>query len=99
MAFTQSGSTAVRVSKYRPSVPILALTPSDVVSGKLQLYWGVRPYKITEPASVDELFAMGARLSREIGIASPGDLIIITAGIPIGEAGTTNMLKVEKISS
>ena len=99
MAFTQSGSTAVRVSKYRASVPILALTPSDVVSGKLQLYWGVRPYKITEPATVDELFAMGARLSREIGIASPGDLIVITAGIPIGEAGTTNMLKVEKISS
>jgi pyruvate kinase len=99
MAFTQSGSTAVRVSKYRASVPILALTPSDVVSGKLQLYWGVRPYKITELATVDELFAMGARLSREIGIAGPGDLIVITAGIPIGEAGTTNMLKVEKISS
>jgi pyruvate kinase len=99
MAFTQSGSTAVRVSKYRASVPILALTPSDAVSGKLQLYWGVRPYKITEPATVDELFAMGARLSREIGIAGPGDLIVITAGIPIGEAGTTNMLKVEKISS
>jgi pyruvate kinase len=99
MAFTQSGSTAMRVSKYRASVPILALTPSDVVSGKLQLYWGVRPYKISEPATVDELFAMAARLSREIGLASPGDLIVITAGIPIGEAGTTNMLKVEKISS
>jgi pyruvate kinase len=98
LAFTQSGSTAMRVSKYRASVPILALTPSDVVSGKLQLYWGVRPYQIAEPSTVDELFATGARLSREIGIAGPGDLIVITAGIPIGEVGTTNMLKVEKIS-
>lgn len=97
VAFTQSGSTAVRVSKYRPSVPILALTASDTVSGRLLLYWGVRPYTITGPASLEELFAMGVRLARDAGVARPGDLIIIAAGIPIGEAGSTNMLKVEKI--
>ena len=97
VAFTQSGSTAVRVSKYRPSVPILALTPSRVVAGRLLLYWGIRPHFIVEPASVDEIFALGSRLSLELGVVKPGDLIIITAGIPIGEAGTTNMLKVEKI--
>jgi pyruvate kinase len=99
VAFTQSGSTAMRVSKYRASVPILALTPVDAVSGRLQLYWGVRPYKIVEPATVDELFDLGAKVAREIGVSKPGDLVIITAGIPVGEAGTTNMLKVEKISS
>ncbi|OGO32695.1 MAG: pyruvate kinase [Chloroflexi bacterium RBG_16_56_11] len=99
MAFTQSGSTAVRVSKYRASVPILALTPVEVVSGKLQLYWGVRPYIIGEPANVDELFAMGAKVACEIGLAGPGDLVVITAGIPLMVAGTTNMLKVERISS
>ncbi|HUT68052.1 MAG TPA: pyruvate kinase [Dehalococcoidales bacterium] len=97
VAFTQSGSTATRVSKYRPGVPILALTPSDVVARRLILYWGVRTHRIAEPASVDEMFAMAAGLSRELGIAGPGDIIIITAGIPIGEAGTTNMLKVERI--
>lgn len=97
VAFTQSGSTAMRVSKYRPSVPILALTPSKTVSGRLLLYWGIRPHQIVEPASVDELFAMGARLSREKGVVKVGDLIIITAGIPIGESGSTNMLKVEVI--
>jgi len=87
----------VRVSKYRPGVPVLALTPSRTVAGKLLLYWGVRPCLISGASSVDEIFALGARLSREIGYARPGGLIIITAGIPIGQAGTTNMLKVEKV--
>ena len=98
MAFTQSGSTAKRISKYRPSVPILALTPSQAVVGRLLLYWGVRPHLIVEPVSVDDMFALAARLSRELGVARAGNLIIISAGIPIGEAGTTNMLKVEKIA-
>jgi len=97
VAFTQSGSTAVRVSRYRPGLPVLALTLSQTVAGKLLLYWGIRPYLITEPSSVDEIFALGARLAGELGYARPGDSIIITAGIPIGEAGTTNMLKVERI--
>jgi pyruvate kinase len=98
VAFTQSGSTAVRVSKYRPGVPVLALTLSRTVAGKLLLYWGVRPYLITgPPSSVDEIFALGARLAGELGYARPGASIVITAGIPIGEAGTTNMLKVEKL--
>ncbi len=98
VAFTESGSTAMRVSKYRPSVPVLALTPSQVVAGRLLLYWGVRPYLIVEPASVDELFALGVNLSRDLGVARNGELIVIAAGIPIGETGSTNMLKVERIS-
>jgi pyruvate kinase len=97
VAFTQSGSTAVRVSRCRPDVPVLALTPSQTVSGRLLLYWGIRPYLITLPSSVDEIFALAARLALELGYAGAGDLIIITAGIPIGEAGTTNMLKVERV--
>ncbi len=97
VAFTQSGSTAVRVSKYRPNVPVLALTTSRDVAGKLLLYWGVRPQVIVEPASVDEMFALASRLSRKLGVVKPGGLIVITAGIPIGEAGTTNMLKVERV--
>jgi pyruvate kinase len=97
VAFTQSGSTAMRVSKYRPGVPVLALTPNPTVAGKLLLYWGIRPYLITEPPSVDEIFALGATLAGELGYAKPGDSIIITAGIPIGKTGSTNMLKVEKV--
>jgi pyruvate kinase len=97
VAFTQSGSTAGRVSKYRPRVPILAITPSDVVSGRLLLRWGVYPFHIAEASSVDGLFATGARLAKDLGLAQPGELIVITGGVPIGVAGSTNLLKVEKI--
>jgi pyruvate kinase len=98
VAFTQSGSTAQRVSKYRPRAPILALTISELVSRRLLLYWGVRGVKITEPSSLIELFATAARYCKELGLAKAGDLIVITGGIPIGTAGTTNLLKVEQIT-
>jgi pyruvate kinase len=97
VAFTQSGSTAVRISHYRPSVPILALTPDNAVAGKLLLYWGVRPYLITAPASLDKLFSFSTKVCRDLGLAQPGDLITIAAGVPIGQAGSTNLLKVERI--
>jgi pyruvate kinase len=97
VAFTQSGSTAMRISRFRPSMPVLALTPDEKVAGKLMLYWGIRPYLITLPATIEDGFTMGAALTRDIGIGKPGDLIIIAAGIPLGQAGSTNMLKVEKI--
>lgn len=97
VAFTQSGSTAGRVSKYRPRVPILAITPSPVVSGRLMLRWGVHPCRVTGLASVAELFAAGARLCRELGLGRPGDLVVITGGVPLGVIGSTNLLKVEKI--
>jgi pyruvate kinase len=97
VAFTQSGSTAGRVSKYRPRMPILAITTDVVVVGKLMLSWGVYPFQIAGPSSVEELFAMGAKLSKELGLAKLGDLIVITGGIPVGVAGSTNLLKVERI--
>jgi len=97
VAFTQSGSTARRVSKYRPQVPILATTPSGIVSGRLMLHWGVYPFQIGKASSVDELFTTAAKLTKDLGLAKPGDLIVITGGVPIGVAGSTNLLKVEKI--
>jgi len=97
VAFTQSGSTAGRVSRYRPRMPILAITPDAVVVGRLLLYWGVYPFQIAEPSSVDDLFYTAAKLSKELGLAKTGDLIVITGGIPIGVAGSTNLLKVRKI--
>ena len=98
VAFTQSGSTARRVSKYRPRVPILAITPSSAVSGRLLLHWGVYPFPVYQASSVDELFATGAKLAKDLGVARAGDLILITGGAPVGVAGVTNLLKVEKIS-
>jgi len=98
VAFTQSGSTARRVSKYRPEMPILAITPDGNICRRLLLHWGVHPIYIPEQKSIDDLFATGVQLAREMKIARPGDLIIITGGIPIGMAGSTNLLKVEKVS-
>ena len=98
VAFTQSGSTARRVSKYRPKMPILAITPDGNICRRLLLHWGVHPIYIPEQKSIDEFFATGVQLVREMKIARPGDLIIITGGIPIGVAGSTNLLKVEKVT-
>jgi pyruvate kinase len=97
VAFTQSGSTARRVSKYRPQASVLAITPDDRVFHQLLLYWGVYPVQIAESASVDELFTTGARLAKDRGLARSGDLIIITGGVPVGVTGSTNLLKVERI--
>jgi len=97
VAFTQSGSTAGRVSKYRPRMPILAITTDAVVAKRLVLRWGVYPFQIAKASSVDELFTTAAKLSKELGLAKPGDLVVITGGIPIGVTGSTNLLKVERI--
>jgi pyruvate kinase len=98
VAFTQSGSTARRVSKCRPNVPILALTSSELVSRQLQLCWGVQVCQVVEPTSVETLFDIGAKLPKSLGLAKTGDLVVMTAGIPLRVTGTTNLLKVEKIT-
>jgi len=97
VAFTQSGSTAGRVSRYRPRIPILAISPSAVVVSRLLLLWGVYPFQIKGASSVEDLFAMGTRFSKELRLAKTGDLIVITGGIPVGVAGSTNLLKVEQV--
>jgi len=97
IAFTSSGSTARRVAKYRPSVPILAITPSQTTQKQLSLSWGVRAFQVPEPSRIADLFARGARIAREAGLAREGDLVVITGGVPIGVSGSTNLLKVERV--
>jgi pyruvate kinase len=98
VAFTHSGSTARRVSKCRPKVPILALTSGELISRRLQLCWGVQICQVVEPSPVETLFEIGAALPKHLGLAKAGELVVITAGIPVGVAGTTNLLKVERIT-
>ena len=97
VAFTTSGSTARRVAKYRPGVPVLAITPSKLISRQLILSWGVSAFRVPGARKVSQLFAEGATIAREAGIAVDGDLIIITGGVPVGVSGSTNLLKVEKL--
>jgi len=98
VAFTQSGSTARRVSKYRPQVPVAALVPDSTISGRLLLFRGVYPFQIEEVQSVDGLFNAAIKVTRESRLARSGDIIVITGGVPIGVVGSTNMLKVEKLA-
>ena len=78
-------------------MPILTLTPSSVISGRLPLCCGVHPSEIAELLPVDELFSAVARLAKKLRMAKAGDLIVITGGIPVGVAGATNLLKVGRI--
>lgn len=94
VAFTESGSSASRVSKYRPMPPILALTPNRRVQRRLTLFWGVTPVTIPKVHTVDELFEVGERMATMKGGASPGSLVVLVAGLPIGMQGSTNLLRV-----
>ena len=97
IAFTSSGSTARRVAKYRPNVPILAITPSQAIQRQLSLSWGIRAFQISEPSKTSVLFTRGARVAKKTGLAKDGDLVVITGGVPIGISGSTNLLKVERV--
>jgi pyruvate kinase len=97
IAFTTSGTTALRVSKYRPYHPILAITPSPSVVNRLSLIWGVMPIKKAEPANLEEVFALASRVALEANLAKRGDLIVIVAGIPLGVPGSTNLVKIHGI--
>jgi pyruvate kinase len=97
IAFTSSGSTARRVAKYRPGVPILALTPNNSTQRQLSISWGVRAFQIPEPSKMSTLFTRGARVAKKAGFALEDDLVVITGGVPIGISGSTNLLKVERV--
>ncbi len=97
VAFTESGSTAARVSKYRPRMTIVAMTPDETICRRLVLHWGVLPVHVTTPSSISGLFDTASALSMRLGLAAPGDVIVITGGIPLGINGTTNLLKVETV--
>jgi pyruvate kinase len=97
VAFTQSGTTARRVSKYRPHVPVIAITPVQETTNRLILSWGVHAFQIASPSSVDDMFRVGTNLAVKLGFIKKGDLIVITGGVPIGVARSTNFLKVQKV--
>ncbi len=87
----------MRVSKYRPRCPVVAITPNEHVLRRLCLYWGLTPYLVEEYETVEDIFEQGSQIVTAIGLAKPGDTVIITAGVPSGISGNTNMLKVQRI--
>jgi pyruvate kinase len=97
VAATDSGSTAMRVSRLRPSRPIVAVTHKARTSRMLALVWGVVPVLVGEVADLDTLVARGVRAAVDLGVARPGDQVVVTAGVPIGRPGSTNFLKVVRV--
>lgn len=94
---TQSGSTARNIAKFRPKATIVALTPVESVARKLACTFGVYPV-ISEPfASTDELIEQTTQVAREQGFVEDGDLVVISAGIPVNYRGSTNMMKIHII--
>ncbi len=91
---TESGSTARMVSKYRPLAPIIAATPNEYVVKELCLSFGVEPILIESTESTDEIIQISVNEAMKTGLLKKGDLVVITAGIPVGIPGTTNLIKV-----
>ncbi|GAK47428.1 pyruvate kinase [Secundilactobacillus oryzae JCM 18671] len=99
VAATSSGYTARMISKYRPDADILAITFDDRTRRGLMVNWGVYPMVVEKPSNTDEMFDLAAAKAVESGLAKEGDLILITAGVPVGERGTTNLMKIQLIGS
>lgn len=99
VAATESGYTAKMISKYRPNADILAITFDERTQRGLMVNWGVQPIVAEKPETTDDMFDLAASKAVELGFAKEGDLILITAGVPVGERGTTNIMKIQLIGS
>ncbi len=94
---THSGHTARMVAKYRPAAPVVAITPDESVARWLAAVWGVFPVVERETASTDEMIDLAVQSALRSGLVKSGDLVVITAGVPAGVPGTTNLLKVHTV--
>jgi pyruvate kinase len=98
VACSSSGNTARLVARFRPSAPVVALTDHLESRRQLSLSWGVIADLVDSFADTDQMFALARAWTVENGLAKPGDCMVITAGVPVGVSGTTNLLKVMEIS-
>jgi len=97
VAFTQSGSTALLVSKHRPAMSIIAATPVERIARLVSLYWGVMPILVRTKRTTDDMIMSVERAMVRQKIVGARDLIVITAGVPVGVAGSTNMMKLHRV--
>jgi pyruvate kinase len=97
VAFTKSGDTARRLSRYRSPIPVLAFTPEPIVRSQLALSWGVETFIGDEVGSTDEMVLQVDQALLKLGRCQPGELIIITAGSPPGISGSTNAVRVHRV--
>jgi pyruvate kinase len=96
-AFTASGSTALRVARERPEAPIIGLTPSTTTARRLAVVWGAHAVTVPDVISMTDTVNTATRIARAEGFASSGQEIIVIAGVPFGQPGTTNALRVARV--
>ncbi len=94
---TQSGSTARNISKYRPGLPIIGCTDTEQTCRQLALSWGVTPVLMTTVRSTDELIDLSIAAAQREKLLKEGDLVVVTAGVPVGVSGSTNILKAQVV--
>ena len=96
---TESGTTARLLSKYRPAQPIIACVMKEQVQRQLSLSWGITPLMMSLAHNTDELIEMSTSLAKENGYLHDGELAVVTAGVPVGISGTTNMIKIHMVGN
>ena len=94
---TISGFTAGMISRYKPNCPIIACSVSPRICRQLNLSWGVTPIWIARESTTDDLFDVAVRAAEEAGYIQKGDKVVLTAGVPLGVSGKTNMLRVVEV--
>ena len=96
---SESSTTARLLSKYRPQQPIIACVMREQVQRQLSLSWGITPLMMSLAHSTDELIEMSTALAKENGYLHNGELAVVTAGVPVGVSGTTNMIKIHMVGN
>ena len=97
LAATSSGRTARMICRFRPACPVAALTMQEKVRRQLAICWGVIPFLTGEVNSTDRIFSLSAEVARKEGLVKNGDTVVITAGVPLGRSGSTNLIKAQVI--
>ena len=97
LAATSSGRTARNICRFRPACPVAALTMHEKVRRQLAICWGVVPFLTGEVTSTDRIFSLSAEVALKEGLVQKGDTVVITAGVPLGKSGSTNLIKAQII--
>ena len=97
LTVSKSGTTARLVSRFRPGTTVAALLMDPQVQRQMALYWGVVPLTMPQASSTDELVDLAVESAEQAGVVKQGDLVVITAGVPVGVSGTTNMIRVRQV--
>ena len=97
LATTSSGHSARIISRFRPACPVAALTMREKVRRQMNMIWGVIPHLTGDVNSTDRIFSLTTDVALKEGLVQPGDIVVITAGVPLGRSGSTNLIKAQAV--